>query len=152
MSLVYNRQYKDDNLDMKLINIFITNAHTVSTSSYLFCSSVDIFLCNGWKHYVPYRCLQISNKLCDSTLCTCGGVGEGREEQMHNVDYDPGPWTQTLRLPPPGIEPGSHASQAGTLPKELSRQLIPVLRSLIFTYPGSRIPDPGSKNSNKREG
>ncbi len=43
MSLVYNRQYKDENLDMKLINIFITNAHTVSTGSYLFRSSVDIF-------------------------------------------------------------------------------------------------------------
>jgi hypothetical protein len=25
-------------------------------------------------------------------------------------------------------------------------------RILIFTHPGSRIPDPGSKNSNKREG
>ncbi len=34
------------------------------------------------------------------------------------------PWTQTLSLPPPGIEPGSPASQVGTLPKELSRQLI----------------------------
>ncbi len=33
---------------------------------------------------------EISNKLCDSTLCTCGGVG-GVEEQMHNVDYDPEP-------------------------------------------------------------
>ncbi len=30
---------------------------------------------------------EISNKLCDSTLCTCGGVGG--EEQVHNVDYDP---------------------------------------------------------------
>ncbi len=28
-------------------------------------------------------------------------------------------WKQTLRLPPPGIEPGSPVSQAGTLPKEL---------------------------------
>ena len=46
------------------------------------------FLCNGWEHYVPYRWLVISNKLCDSTLCTCGGVG-GWEEQVHNVDYDP---------------------------------------------------------------
>jgi hypothetical protein len=27
-------------------------------------------------------------------------------------------------LPPPGIDPGAPASQAGTLPKELSRQLI----------------------------
>ena len=36
--------------------------------------------------------------------------GGGGEEQMHNVDYDPGPWRQTLRLPPPGIEPGSHVS------------------------------------------
>ena len=57
-------------------------------------------------------------------------------------------WRQTLRLPPPGIEPGSPASQAGTLPKELSRQHIPVLRSrdfyprsriLIFSHPGSWI-------------
>jgi hypothetical protein len=30
----------------------------------------------------------------------------------------------SLSLPPPGIESGSPASQAGTLPKELSRQLI----------------------------
>ncbi len=30
------------------------------------------------------------------------------------VDYDPGPWRQTLRLPPLGIEPGSPASQAGS--------------------------------------
>ncbi len=29
-----------------------------------------------------------------------------------------------LSLPPPGIEPGSPAPQAGTLPKELSRHLI----------------------------
>jgi len=41
------------------------------------------FLCNGGQHYVPYRWLLISNKLCDSTLCTCGGVGG--EEQVHNV-------------------------------------------------------------------
>jgi hypothetical protein len=37
-----------------------------------------------------------------------------------------------------GIEPGSPASQAGTLPKELSRQLIPVLR-IQDVYPRSRI-------------
>ncbi len=45
-------------------------------------------------------------------------------------------WRQTLSLPPPGIEPGSPASQAGTLPKELSRQLIPVLQIRDF-YPRS---------------
>ncbi len=65
-------------------------------------------------------------------------------------------WRQTLRLPSPGIEPGSPASQAGTLPKDLSRQHVPVLRSrdfhprsriLIFSHPGSWI-----QNSNKREG
>ena len=55
------------------------------------------------------------------------------EEQMHNVDYVP------LSLPPTGIEPGSPASQAGTLPNELSRQLIPVLRIWDFL---SQIPDP----------
>jgi hypothetical protein len=44
-----------------------------------------IILCNGGQHYVPYRWLLISNKLCDSTLCTCFGVG-GREEQVHNVE------------------------------------------------------------------
>jgi hypothetical protein len=47
----------------------------------------NIILCNCGQH-VPYRWLLISNKLCDSTLCTCGGVGGG-EEQVHNVDYDP---------------------------------------------------------------
>jgi hypothetical protein len=47
------------------------------------------FLCNGGQHYVPYRWMLISNKLCDSTLCTCGGVGGGGE-QVHNVEYDPG--------------------------------------------------------------
>ncbi len=47
-------------------------------------------LCNGGQHYVLYRWLLISNKLCDSTLCTCGGVGGGgEEEQVHNVEYDP---------------------------------------------------------------
>ncbi len=55
-------------------------------------------------------------------------------------------WRQTLRLPPPGIEPRFPASQAGTLPKELSRHLIPMLqirdfyprsRILIFSHPGS---------------
>ncbi len=35
-----------------------------------------------------------------------------------------GPVSNALSLPLPGIEPGSPASQAGTLPKELSRQLI----------------------------
>ncbi len=65
-------------------------------------------------------------------------------------------WRQTLSLPPTGIEPGSRASQAGTLPKELARQLIPVLlvrdvypRSwiLIFSHPGSWI-----QNSTKERG
>jgi hypothetical protein len=48
-------------------------------------------------------------------------------------------WRQTLILPPSGIEPGSTASQAGTLPKELSRHLIPQVAD-----PGSlsQIPDP----------
>ncbi len=71
---------------------------------------------------------------------------------------------QSLNLPPPGIEPGSPASQMGTLPKELSRQHIPVLRirdgypespipDPTFFYPGSRIrpvsiPDPGSASKN----
>jgi hypothetical protein len=65
-------------------------------------------------------------------------------------------WRQTLRLPPPGIEPGSPASKAGTLPKELSRQPIPEMRIrdlyprsriLIFSHSGSWI-----QNSNKRKG
>ena len=50
-------------------------------------------------------------------------------------------WRQTLSLPPTGIEPGSPASQVGTLPKELSREHIPVLR-IWDVYPKSRIPDP----------
>ncbi len=35
------------------------------------------YLCNGGQHFVPYRWLLISNKLCDLTLCTCGGLGGG---------------------------------------------------------------------------
>ncbi len=70
------------------------------------------------------------------------------------MSLDPS-WRQTLSLPPTGIEPGSPVSQAGTLPKELSRQLTPVLRIrdvyprsriLIFSHPGSWI-----QNSNKNE-
>jgi hypothetical protein len=34
----------------------------------------------------------------------------------------------------------------------LIRDVYPGSRILIFTHPGSRIPHPGSKNSNKREG
>jgi hypothetical protein len=71
------------------------------------------------------------------------------------MSLDPS-WRQTLSLPPTGIEPGSPASQAGTLPKELSRQLIPMLRIrdvyprsriLIFSHPGSWI-----QNSTKERG
>ena len=70
------------------------------------------------------------------------------------ITLDPS-WRQTLSLPPPGIELGSPVSQAGTLPKELWRQLIPELRIwdlyprsriLIFSHPGSWI-----QNSNKRK-
>jgi hypothetical protein len=48
-------------------------------------------------------------------------------------------WRQTLRLPLPGIEPRSPASQASTLPKELSRQAYTSVAD-----PGclSQIPDP----------
>ncbi len=115
-------------------------------------------LCNGWEQYVPYRCLYISNKLCDSTLCTCGGVGGGGGWKnrciMLIMTLDPS-WRQTLRLPPPGIKPGSPASQAGTLPTELSRQLTLVMR-IQDVYPRSRIlifSPPGSwiQNSNKKE-
>ena len=88
-----------------------------------------------------------------------GGGEGGVEEQMHNVDYDPGPWRQTLSMPPPGIEPRSHASWAGTLPKELSKQLIPVLQIrdvyprsqiLIFSHPGSQIQKQQQKRGVKK--
>ncbi len=36
--------------------------------------------------------------------------------------------------------------------EEPARGVYPGSRILIFTHPGSRISDPGSKNSNKREG
>jgi hypothetical protein len=84
-----------------------------------------------------------------------GGGGWRNRCIMLIMTLDPN-WRQTLRLPPPGIEPGLPASQAGTLPKELSRQLIlelriwdlyPRSRILIFSHPGSWI-----QNSNKREG
>jgi hypothetical protein len=85
-------------------------------------------------------------------------VGWGRWRNrciMLIMTLDPS-WRQTLRLPPPGIEPGSPAAQAGTLPKELSRQLLLELRIWDF-YPRSRIlifshPRSWIQNSNKREG
>ncbi len=67
------------------------------------------------------------------------------------MSLDPS-WRQTLSLPPTGTEPGSPASHA----EELSRQLIPVLRIrdvyprsriLIFSHPGSWI-----QNSTKDRG
>ncbi len=84
-----------------------------------------------------------------------GGGGWRNRCIMLIISLDP-IWRQTLSLPPTGIEPGSPASQAGTLPKELSRQLIPVLRIrdvyprsriLIFSHPGSWI-----QNSTKERG
>ncbi len=85
-------------------------------------------------------------------------VGWGRWRNrciMLIMTLDPS-WRQTLRLPPPGIEPGSPALQAGTLPKALSRQLIPVFGSGIFIPdPGSwflAILDPGSKTATKARG
>ena len=84
------------------------------------------------------------------------GCGGGRNRCIMLIMTLDLSWRQTLRLPPLGIEPGSPASQTGTLPEELSRQLTPVLRIwdfyprsriLIFSYLGSWI-----QNSNKREG
>ncbi len=55
------------------------------------------------------------------------------------VSWPPGRG-QTLSLAPPGIEPGLPASQAGTLPNELSRQLIlwVVGASQLTTNEGSK--------------
>jgi hypothetical protein len=47
-----------------------------------------------------------------------------RLDQSHLYPLREHPGGQTFSLPPPGIEPGSPTSQAGTLPKELSRQLV----------------------------
>ncbi len=77
-----------------------------------------ILLCNGGQHYVPYRWLLISNKLCDSTLCTCGGVGGGRCIMLIMT------LETNIKFASAGDQTGSPASQGGTLPKELSRQLI----------------------------
>jgi hypothetical protein len=84
-----------------------------------------------------------------------GGGGWKNRCIMLIMTLDPS-WRQTLRLPLPGIEPRLPESEAGTLPKELSRQLTPMLRIRDF-YPRSRIlifSHPGSwiQNSNKREG
>jgi hypothetical protein len=53
-------------------------------------------------------------------------------------------WGFGLSLPPLGIEPGSPASQAGTLPKELSRQLIlwVVGGTHLTAREGSNLPTP----------
>ena len=77
------------------------------------------------------------------------GCGGGRNRCIMLIMTLDLSWRQTLRLPPPGIEPGSPALQTGTLPNELSRQLIPVVRDPGFL---SQIPDPGSKTATKERG
>ncbi len=101
----------------KKINIYVTDGNIMyltDASRFLICCVIQ--------HYAPVV-----------------GWGGGWRNRciMLIMSLDPN-WRQTLSLPPMGIEPGSPASQAGTLPKELSRQLIPVLRIGMF------IPDPGS--------
>ncbi len=76
-------------------------------------------------------------------------IGGGWEEGLvRNVLHyiPPAPststWTQTLSLPPPGIEPGSPESQVGTLPKELSGQLV-MIRNVLHYIP---VLHPGHKH------
>jgi hypothetical protein len=63
------------------------------------------------------------------------------EEQLHNVDNNPGPQLETnIKIASAGDQPGSPASQADTLPKELSRQLTVYQRcgsGMFFLDPGS---------------
>ena len=85
--------------------------------------------------------------------------GGGVEEQMHNVDYDPEPQLVTnIKIASAGnrTRVACVTGRHSTYSKELSRQLIPVLRIrdvyprsriLIFSHPGSWI-----QNSNKRQG
>jgi hypothetical protein len=78
-----------------------------------------------------------------------GWGGGGGKEQMHNVDYDPGPWRQTLKdCLRRGSNPGRMRHRGALY---LNSYLIPVLRIpdvypgsqiLIFTHRGSQIPDP----------
>ncbi len=62
-----------------------------------------------------------------------GGGGTDAYCIMLIMTLDPS-WRQTLRLPPPGIEPGSPASQAGTLSKELSRQLTQLKKKIWANF------------------
>jgi hypothetical protein len=66
------------------------------------------------------------------------GGGGGREEQMHNVGYDPGPWRQTLRLPPPGWNPGRMRHRRALYLKSYLDSLYQCCGSGMF------IPEPGS--------
>jgi hypothetical protein len=79
----------------------------------------------------------------------------GGEEQMHNVDYDPGPWRQTLSLPP-GPNPSRMRHRQALYLKSYLDSLYQCCGSGMFIPdPVSwflAIPDHGSKNSNKREG
>ena len=60
-----------------------------------------------------------------------------------------GPVSNALSFPPPGIEPGSPELQAGTLPKELSRQLIlwVVGATQLTAREGSNLPPPPQKKT-----
>ncbi len=65
-------------------------------------------------------------------------------------------WRQTLRLPPLGIKPGSHASQTALYLKSYQDSLPQYCGSGIFIPdPGSwflAIPDPGSETATKERG
>ena len=86
-------------------------------------------------------------------------VGKKYWYVMYYIMYQYFTLALNIKFASTGIEPGSPASQVGTLPKELSRQHIPVLRIrdvyprsriLIFSHPGSQIPDP--KTATKERG
>ncbi len=95
-------------------------------------------LCNGGQHYAPYRWLLISNKLCDPTVCTCGGVGGGGRNRciILIMTLDPGDKHQyCLRQDRTRVACviGGHST--------------PIL---IFTYPGSRIQKQQQKRGVKK--
>ena len=90
------------------------------------------------------------------------GWGGGGEEQMHNVDYDPGPWRQTLICHRRGSNPGRLRHRRALYLKSYQDSLYQCCGSGMFSPdpgsgflaipdPGSRIPDPKTATKERSE-
>jgi hypothetical protein len=104
LDLRSSRRLREVTLHLQHTSFYVTDGNIM----YLTDASRSLISC-VIQHYAP--------------VVGCGGGRNRCIMLIMTLDLS---WRQTIRLPPPGIEPGSPASQTGTLPEELTRQLTPV--------------------------